>query len=538
MTVTKFWGAPGTGKTTRLIQEINTLLSQGYEKSDFIVCTFRRVMADELKEKLAWDTKKGEGIVNTIHGVCRVLAEIKGVVTEKHKIEFCEAVALAYHKENDNPEAEDSIPIITAKSTLGNLFFDAQSFLTNNMLGYSDIIRYNEITKLEKLVPHAAEFMRHAGENYIKWKKENNLADFDDMLSTVHEQELSPNTKVLVVDEFQDLTPLQYMIIRMWAENMEQVLIAGDPRQTLYSYRGASSVFFEEHEGGLVVLDTTHRLPENIWNYAQKILKRANLSSPEIKTRNRIGVLRKITESAYYERLPSFKEDTLHIVRINEMGVKIAQALAKAGIPFRGISGWGNEQINLYNAIIKVRKGIAGEEVQLSADELDMVIEIYPADNFAAQKTTLRKQFDTKKTFNFNEVRAWASLDIYGKRKLWHKIAGEVFEDALKAYRDPESLRHIKIIHALKNHGKVIDRPSVVLSTIHGAKGAEAKFVFLHDEITKKIAEQLYSEYRTDAIEAEANVFYVGATRAIQALFIVESNREYRYALPDAEREG
>lgn len=533
--ITKYWGAPGTGKTTRLTKEITSLLDN-YDKSEIIATTYRKRMAQELRDRLGWQDK--EGTVGTLHSICLSLSRKGKVVDPKAQAEFCDYVSLMYEKTNGTEAEETGIPqIITAKSKLGNKFFAGYSYLVNNMLDYTGIYKYGDIEQLELLVPDPAEFMKEMTRRYETWKQDNNFIDFDDMLKHVHDEGLVPDGRVLIVDEFQDLTPLQYAIVCAWSEQMEKVIIAGDPRQTLYGYIGASAKFFENHPGRLEVLDISYRLPAVIWNFSTKILERQGLSYPEIKTTDKPGVLKNVTETAYYERLPAFRENTMHLVRINEMGVKIAGALEYAGIPFTGIMGWGQSQINLFNVLLKVRKCINKEmngETQFTPDEADMLINVYPKDCFARKKADLRKKLDKNNALTFRQLSRWSPFNLFGKYSLWEKINSDaVLEDALEGYGDPESHKHVKIMHALMNQNTPITAPTVSVSTIHAAKGGEAQFIFLHDAITKKISEKLYSDMDPVIGETEANVFYVGATRAMQGLFIVKSNGKYFYDMPD-----
>jgi hypothetical protein len=64
--------------------------------------------------------------------------------------------------------------------------------------------------------------------------------------------------------------------------------------------------------------------------------------------------------------------------------------------------------------------------------------------------------------------------------------------------------------------------PTIKLSTIHGAKGAEAKHVILSTGMTQRTMEE--SDKDPDS---EARVFYVGITRAMHTLTIVEGNNNY-----------
>lgn len=357
------------------------------------------------------------------------------------------------------------------------------------------------------------------------------------MLKIVYKGQLIPTARILVVDEFQDLTPLQYAIVCMWAEHMDTVLIAGDSQQSIYGFWGANAKFFEEHAGTQIILPVSHRLLVCIWNYARTILKKADLTAPDITTTGKPGVLQRVPVSVYYERLTTFKDSTFYLVRINEMGRAIAQALALAGIPFTGIAGWGTKQILLYNCLVKIRKNLSGIETPIAADELTAFIDAYPAKQFALKKKTLRaKLVGINRPLYFETIRTIAVKDIFSKRPLWTQVAGEgVLENCLGGLSEHDNLGRIKILTALKTHKEPITTPSVMVATIHAAKGAEADYVFPHDAVTKKIYDKLYAEFDAETRKAEAQVYYVGATRARQALFIVESGDAYSYALPDTK---
>jgi DNA helicase II / ATP-dependent DNA helicase PcrA len=46
---------------------------------------------------------------------------------------------------------------------------------------------------------------------------------------------------VLFVDEFQDVSPLQFALYELWARTHERVYVAGDDDQTIYGFQGAAS---------------------------------------------------------------------------------------------------------------------------------------------------------------------------------------------------------------------------------------------------------------------------------------------------------
>ena len=49
--------------------------------------------------------------------------------------------------------------------------------------------------------------------------------------------------RYFVVDEFQDVNPLQKLLLDTWAGDRDELCVVGDPRQTIYSFAGATSAF-------------------------------------------------------------------------------------------------------------------------------------------------------------------------------------------------------------------------------------------------------------------------------------------------------
>lgn len=111
----------------------------------------------------------------------------------------------------------------------------------------------------------------------------------------------------------------------------------------------------------------------------------------------------------------------------------------------------------------------------------------------------------------------------YFKHKLAQKgyTDFKLFLDLIKVYEESEKLAY---------------GPTVTLSTIHGAKGLEWKNVFLfgYDNFTFPDIEYITSETdkgqdMTVYLDGERRLAYVGATRAIDKLFIVTDNKAISY---------
>ena len=87
---------------------------------------------------------------------------------------------------------------------------------------------------------------------YEQVKRDRNVIDFEDvLLYTVgliaeHRQvadAIRGQYHQLVVDEYQDVSPLQQALLDQWLGDREEVCVVGDPNQTIYTFAGASPDF-------------------------------------------------------------------------------------------------------------------------------------------------------------------------------------------------------------------------------------------------------------------------------------------------------
>ena len=80
------------------------------------------------------------------------------------------------------------------------------------------------------------------------WKKTNSLYEHDDYVHLAIDVGAPAPAPVIIIDEFQDLSPLQNRLFRAWLDDplVKRIYVAGDPNQAIYDFRGANPRFLED----------------------------------------------------------------------------------------------------------------------------------------------------------------------------------------------------------------------------------------------------------------------------------------------------
>src|SRR6266487_2791632 len=102
---------------------------------------------------------------------------------------------------------------------------------------------------------------------YEELRRERHLVDFESVLelaaamldeNPVAAAQVRSRYSYFVVDEYQDVNPLQKLLLDVWLGGSEEVCVVGDPRQTIYSFTGATSAFLTGFAAEIAVLLRTN----------------------------------------------------------------------------------------------------------------------------------------------------------------------------------------------------------------------------------------------------------------------------------------
>lgn len=233
----------GTGKTETLTRRIAYLLLYKHEDPSSIVAfTFTERAAQSMKSRVYERVRQlqgeqacarlGEMYIGTIHGYClRILEDIFG---------------FGDHEPLD--ENQQMAFILREGWGLGLGQGGQYSRNCAAFLRSVDVV-YDELLDREKLRRKVPDFFRHL-EKYEELLKMHRLITFGQMIAyAVKKLKARPDAlsgiKHLIVDEYQDINRAQDVLIRLIGRNAS-IFIVGDPRQSIYQWRGSNEKCFED----------------------------------------------------------------------------------------------------------------------------------------------------------------------------------------------------------------------------------------------------------------------------------------------------
>lgn len=340
-----------------LTQRIKYLIEQHHVKpEDILVITFTKAAAEEMQERFA---KLSAGKCNpvyfgTFHSVFFQIL--------RHTYRF---TAQNIIRENDKYRLLSQIIRELPDEILGQAQLDYSTETLQNLLSEISTVKNNGVTPQEvrsATVPQAV--FERIFQMYKQEMNRNKLIDFDDMVLLCRNLLAErPDTlklwqqrfQYILVDEFQDICPLQYEVVRMLAKPQDNLFIVGDDDQSIYGFRGSKPEimlnFTKEYpKAEQVLLDVNYRSRQGIVDTAARLIAHNKMRFDKaVRAQNRQNDGVKIysfqskskqAESIallikQYIALPDTKYSDIAILyRTNNHTIYTADRLMREGIPF------------------------------------------------------------------------------------------------------------------------------------------------------------------------------------------------------------
>lgn len=523
--VVRISGLPGCGKTTRLMELV---AEEGRDLTDIYYVTFSRAAVEESTVELGKIYSSAEeddvgSAARTFHSLalCQVYDDliddlddqlISQETTPDLYERFAERWGLRFDRSAADPLRSDDTGGDTPD---GNRLFDVHAQLrlryqTPDKCRQQPIELPRNVDRTERML-EAWEAFKRAG----RPDDGRRLFEHHDYVNECVERGYAPDADVLFIDEFQDLSPLEYKLFKNWRDSgqLERIYIAGDANQSIYgSFRAARPEFFRETPVDREEnLRASYRCPAEIVAAARQV-HRAEFQAH--KEGGIVGHPALPTETALASAIASTVDrhgdtdgNTLFLLaRTNWQVSKLSSALRETGIPHRRLgrrsSVWDDDMGRLLYALRGLR-------------------DTTPIVAHGARELLTTAQGQREQMFGDAD-----------ERVNWDRIS--LKEDALKAadvwsaFPDADVAADIidlldvaewraDELHAALGRAGGIHPEDVQIGTIHAAKGLEAPSVMLFAESSPQVLESYHDGHMAE----EHRLYFVGATRASSELQVV-----------------
>ena len=405
------------------------------------------------------------------------------------------------------------IPIKTAwHSTEDGIFNSDNEYLRLiNKARVLEIPVLDQYDKNEHSLDIERDILYLIDQELTRYKREKGLVDYDDMLQEFIEKDVSPSLDVLFIDEAQDLSPLQWRMVRTLWSKANKTYIAGDDDQAIFRWAGAdvdTFIALKEEVDEINTLSQSYRVPGGpIHDLSQKIINKvSNRYDKSYLPRQEMGDLTRYSDIAQVD----MSQGQWLVLTTAHHFLNDVKNFCELQGWYYSHKGSNSVKVDLMNSIVNWGRWIKGD-LELATLQIKNIYS-YLGENVAPGYKK-GKTMHEEKRYKIGECIAEHGLQTDA---VWF----EAF-----SWLDTTTKNYIRSM--LANKEKITQTPRIILSTIHGAKGGEADNVLLFSDITKSAVDN--DDRDPDELHRS---FYVAVTRAKKSLHILEpKNYDRAYIL-------
>jgi DNA helicase-2/ATP-dependent DNA helicase PcrA len=397
-------------------------------------------------------------------------------------------------------------------------------------------------SKVSRTVPVGAIPLSRLYAAYEDLRRERHLVDFESVLeltAAILAEHPAAAAAVrdryayFVVDEYQDVNPLQKLLLDAWIGDRDDLCVVGDPRQTIYSFTGATpsylTGFRAEFPGASVIrLVRNYRSTPQVTALANRLGRGfgagpgrgpgsaggpagsvSRSGQPVLVAQRAAGPEPEFTEygddqeeaeaiaqrAAALIRSGTAAREIAVLVRTNAQTPPFERALGEAGVPFvvKGAERFFDRaEVRQAVGLLRAAGRAASAAAEPAAEPASEVRAVLSGIGLTADPPSGRSRARER----------WESLEALAQ------LADDFFAGSPRA-----SLADLAAELATRSAtGQAPAMDGVTLASLHAAKGLEWEAVFLAG-LTDGMLPIVYAQ-TDDAIEEERRLLYVGVTRA------------------------
>ena len=360
---------------------------------------------------------------------------------------------------------------------------------------------------------------------YEELRRERHLIDFESVLeltaailidSRVAAGQVHDIFRHFVVDEYQDVNPLQKLLLEAWLGDRDDLCVVGDPNQVIYSFTGATSTYLtgftaEFPAATMVRLVRDYRSTPQVVAVANQLVRSASPLAAQRPPGPR-PVLIEYPDDATEAAGLAHRVRTLMtagvpareiaiLVRVNADTERFELALAEAGLPYviRGAERFYDRPV-VRQALVLLRGAARGETVGDSSDSLP---------NSVRHVLT---------GIGLNPRPPSALRGAASVRENWESLAAIAqLADDMHAAGPEATLADFSAELTMRaDLGQAPAVDGVTLASMHAAKGLEWDAVLLPGLVEGLMP--IVHARTAEALEEERRLLYVAVTRAREHL--------------------
>lgn len=502
---TTIFGPPGTGKTHTLLSIVEKHLDEGYRPEEIGYFAYTKKAANEAIDratsKFEYEEKDFEWF-RTLHSMAfrQLNLTTKSVMKDRDYKVLGKTLQIKEFL-NANSQIEDN-----GQSMQKNPFMRIIELARNNMVNIDTQWR-----RSQGHVEGGFEELERIYGTYIKYKQEHELYDFNDMLLELVNEGVVPSLPVIIIDEAQDLSMLQWYAVILLAKSTKHIYIAGDDDQAIFKWAGAIPEMLMRTPGNKKVLNQSFRIPKRVYDVAESVANKIKVRvkkewSPTSKTGD-------VSHYSSIEYVPFNKDGEYYVLaRTKYVLQKVEEYFKREGIIYNRFNKNKSISEKVCYAINCWNKLVNGDTISLGGAK--NMYKYIPGDGPIKRGfKTWDKALEDDVVVSYNDLVNNHGLRV-NKEEDWHDALTLINEDVILYIRKCE--RRGQDINAI---------PKIKILTIHGSKGGEADNVVLLSELSRKSHTSLLKNG-----DDERRVFYTGITRTKRNLFLVRSSNDYEYS--------
>jgi DNA helicase-2/ATP-dependent DNA helicase PcrA len=563
---------PGSGKTAVITQRTQNLINEyQVDPANILVITFTKAAALEMKQRFL--LLRGESRTRVTFGTFHAV--------------FFMVLKTAYHFESSNIISEEQkYQLMREIVSYHHLEYRDENEFLGNLIGEVSKVKNERIALANFYSSQCGEeVFRKIYTEYDRRLRGNRLIDFDDMLLYTYElfsqrkdilAAWQNKYRYILIDEFQDINQLQFDIVKLMAQPLNNLFVVGDDDQSIYRFRGSKPELMLNFpkvypDCKQILLNTNYRSDANIVEKSKRLIahnkdrfskdiraekpakQTVRVCSYESQRAENLAIIKdiqeKTKETADYSRFAV-------LFRTNTQPRLLSEQLMEYNIPFQ----MKDRMPNLYDHWIAKDILTYIRIAQGSRKRADFLQIMNRPKRYIGRDSLCEPEIDFDEWIKMYDEQPWIAERI---EQLWHDLKmlqhmspyaainyirrGIGYDDYLKEYADYRSLNQddlfdvleelqqtakgyksyetwmVHIEEYVRNLKQMAEKlkentDAVTLATLHSSKGLEFEHVYLLDA-NEGITPYKKAVLEPD-IEEERRLFYVGMTRAKEHLTI------------------